>query len=269
MTTAFLNDSAKQELTNYLDRTPLPIVMKAFSDVKDEEVAVFLLLMDVASSDADATNSDEIREELARIEENETQENDENENTLTTYAQKIFAQFPFKRQVLIAEAIAGTEMIETEEAERIWNEIKGKMNAILDSTMFFGNASENLARLLEKVDIEQQNQLMDVLQENQPGLIQKVADHLFTFDDLSEMPDASIKTLIDVLETNTLALALYDSPTEIQDRFYENMPNEKALVVENEIELLTHEQTQLSATARQAVLNLIRNFAGKGLIKMR
>lgn len=267
MSTSFLNDSAIQELTNLLDRTPLPVVMKAFKEVKDEEIAVFLLLMDVASSESDSTDPEEIRKKLVMIGENEPEEN--SKDTLTTYAQKIFAQFPFKRQVQIAEAISTTEMIETEEAERIWNELKGKMNAILDSTLFFGNASKNLARLLGKVNVEHQNQLMDVLQENQPGLVNRVADHLYTFDDLSEMPDESIKTLIEVLETNTLALALYDSPTDIQDRFYENMSGEQASVVETEIELLTHEQTQLSVTARQSIVNLIRNFAGKGLIKMR
>ena len=235
MSMTFLNNAAIQELTNLLDRTPLPVVMKAFKEVNDDEIAVFLLLMDVASTGSDSTDREEIRRKLVLIGENESEE--DSEDALTTYAQKIFAQFPFKRQVQIAEAISTTEMIETEEAERIWNEIKGKLNAILDSTLFFG--------------------------------IEKVADHLYTFDDLSEMPDESIKTLIEVLETNTLALALYDSPTDIQDRFYENMSNEQASVVETEIELLTHEQTQLSVTARQSIVNLIRNFAGKGLIKMR
>ncbi|MYI93822.1 hypothetical protein F4083_05795 [Candidatus Poribacteria bacterium] len=267
MSLTFLNKAAIQELTNLLDRTPLPVVMKAFKEVNDDEIAVFLLLMDVASTESDSTDPEEIRRKLILIGENESEE--DSEDTLTIYAQKIFAQFPFKKQVQIAEAISATEMIETEEAERIWNELKGKLNAILDSTLFFGNASKNLARLLGKVNIEQQNQLMDVLQENQPGLVDKVANHLYTFDDLSEMPDESIKTLIEVLETNTLALALYDSPTDIQDRFYENMSSEQAAVVETEIELLTHEQTQLSVTARQSIVNLIRNFAGKGLIKMR
>ena len=267
MSTSFLNDSAIQELTHLLGRTPIPVVIKAFKEVKDEEIAVFLLLMDVASTELTANNSEEIRRKLALIEENESKADDE--DTLTTYAQKIFAQFPFKRQVQIAEAISATEMIETEQAERIWNELKGKMNAILESTLFFGNASKNLAKLLGKVNIEQQNQLMDVLQENQPGLVDKVTDHLYTFDDLGEMPDESIKTLIKVLETSTLALALYDAPTEIQDRFYGNMPSEQAEIVETETEILTHEQTQLSVTARQSVVNLIRNFAGKGLIKMR
>ena len=122
MSTSFLNNAAVQELTYLLDRTPLPVVMKAFNEVTDDEIAVFLLLMDVTSTKPDSTNPDEIRRKLVLIGENESEEG--SEDTLTTYAQEIFAQFPFKKQVQIAEAISTTEMIETEEAERIWNEMK-------------------------------------------------------------------------------------------------------------------------------------------------
>lgn len=267
MSVPFLNDTAIHDLLDLLNRTPLPIVMKAFEGVEDEEMAVFLLLMNLASTDLTSKDSEEIRKKLAAIGENSTHEKEE--NTLTTYAQEIFAQFSLKRQVQIAEEITTTEMIETENAERIWNDLIGKLNAILNSTLFFGNAPKNLAKLLGKVDIEQQNQLMEVLQKNNPELVDTVADHLFTFDDLMEMPDESIRTLIQVLETNTLALALYAAPTSIQDRFYANMSNEQAETVEAETEMLSHEQTQLSSTARQSVVNLIRNFAGKGLIKIR
>lgn len=267
MSLPFIDDNAIQELKNLINRTPLPVVMKAFEEVKDEDLAIFLLLLDVADTDLSTNNPDEIRRKLASFEVGE--ETAEEEDTLTVYAQKLFAQFSLKRQVLIAEAITATEMVETDIAEKVWNDLIGKMKTILDSTLFFGNAANNLARLLEKVEIEKQNQLMEVLQKNQPGLVDNVSDQLFKFEDLTEMPDESIKTLVQVLETNTLALALYEAPPEVQDRFYENMTPEKAEYVEAETEILTHEQTQLSATARQSVVNLIRNFAGKGLIKIR
>lgn len=267
MSLPFLDDNAIQELKNLINRTPLPAVMKAFEEVTDEDIAIFLLLLDVTATDLSTNNPDEIRRKLASIEEKEDREQEE--DTLAVYAQKIFAQFSLKRQVLIAEAITETEMVQTDIAERVWQDITGKMKTILDSTLFFGNAAKNLARLLGKVDIEKQNRLMEVLQKNQPGLVDTVSDQLFKFDDLVEMPDESIRTLVQVLETNTLALALYEAPTEVQDRFYENMTPEKAEYVEAETEILTHEQTQLSATARQSVVNLIRNFAGKGLIKIR
>jgi flagellar motor switch protein FliG len=120
-----------------------------------------------------------------------------------------------------------------------------------------------------QVDIEQQNQLMEVLQKSQPELANTVADCLFTFEDLLEVPDETIMTLLQVLETNTLALALHAAPAAIQDRFFENMSATQAENVEAESEQLTFEQKQLSETARQSVVGMVRNFAAKGLLKIR
>ena len=119
------------------------------------------------------------------------------------------------------------------------------------------------------MDIEPQNELMKALEKNQPELANTVADGLFTFEDLVEIPDEAIMTLLQVLETNTLALALHQASPAIQDRFFENMSAAQAETLEAESEQLTFEQKQLSETAQQSVVNLVRNFAAKGLLKIR
>lgn len=267
MSESFLNETVLEELTNLFEKTPLPIIMKAFDQVDETDIAVFLLLLDVAGSTVSAENSDEmIRKTLARTDDDTSEE--QPEETLTAYAQQIFAQFPLQKQVRIAEQITITEMVETQRAEQIWEELIGKIKGVFQSTLFFGNGAKNLAKLLAQVDIEQQNQLMGALQRHQPELIGTVADHLFTFEDLEEVPTETIATLLRVLETNTLALALCDAPSAIQERFFENMLDEQAEIVEAEMEKLTFEQKQLTETARQSVVSLIRNFAAKGLLKI-
>ncbi|RKU19541.1 hypothetical protein C6501_01285, partial [Candidatus Poribacteria bacterium] len=81
--------------------------------------------------------------------------------------------------------------------------------------------------------------------------------------------DEAILTLLQVLEPNTLALALHEASSAIQDKFFENMSHEQAETLGEESAQLTFEQKQLSETARQSVVNLVRNFAAKGLLKIR
>ena len=266
MSAPFLNEASVQELTNLFDKTPLPVIMHAFEQVDDADIAVFLLLLDVAAGKVPSDSSDEIRKTLARAEDDIVKE--EKEETLTAYAQHIFAQFPMQRQIRIAEHLAETEMVDTGQAEEIWNDLIGKINSILQSTLFFGNGAKNLAKFLAQVDIERQNELMKALETNQPELANTVADGLFAFEDLIDIPDEAIMTLLKVLETNTLALALHGASPEIQDKFFENMSAAQAETFEAESEQLTFEQKQLSATAQQSVVNLVRNFAAKGLLKI-
>ena len=254
MSASFLNEASLQELTNLFEKTPLPVIMQAFEQVDDADIAVFLLLLDVAagkvpseSGKVPSESSDEIRRTLARGDDGISKE--QTEGTLTAYAQKVFAQFPIQRQIRIAEHLATTEMVDTSQAEQIWNSLVGKINETLQSTLFFGNGAKNLAKFLTEVDIERQNQLMKALEKNQPELANTVVDRLFTFEDLVEVPDEAILTLLQVLEPNTLSLALHKASPAIQDKFFENMSPEQAETLEAESAQLTFEQKQLSDTA--------------------
>lgn len=266
MIASFLNEAVIQELKDLLEKTPLPVVMRAFEQVEEKDIAVFLLLLDAATSKIQTDNAEEIRRTLERGD--STKDKEESENTLTAFAQKVFTQFPFQTQLRIAEKLASTEMVDTQQAEQIWNDFITNVKASLENTLFFGDGAKNLAKFLAKVDMERQNQLMEALQENQPHLVNTVSDNLFTFEDIVDLPDDAILTLLQVLETNTLALALYNASTEIQERFFDNMSVEKVEMVETATEQLTFEQRQISETAQQSVVSLVRNFAAKGMLKI-
>jgi flagellar motor switch protein FliG len=118
------------------------------------------------------------------------------------------------------------------------------------------------------MDIAGQNRLLERLAEKQPEVVESVSDKLFTFEDLSNLENEAIKTILQVLDKPTLALALHNAPPVIHDRFLENMSAPQAEAVEAEIAQLTFEQTQIADTARQSVVSLVRNFAAKGLLKI-
>lgn len=267
MSESFLNETSIQEVTDFFQNTPLPVVMKSFENIDESEIAVILLLLVRASSHDMSNNPDEIRKALARSDDKISKT--ETERTPTYYAQQIFAQFPMTRQIRLGEEIASTEMVDTDKAKEIWNNLIGRMKGVLENTLFFGDGAKNLAKLLVQVDIEQQNQLMEILQDKNPKLANTVGDHLFTFEDLIDMPDEAILTVLQVLEPSILALALHNAPAAIIEKFFENMSADQLEAVESETKKLTFEQKQISGTAQQSVVSLVRNFAGKGLLKIR
>ena len=99
-------------------------------------------------------------------------------------------------------------------------------------------------------------------------MVDNVSERLFTFEDLGNLEDEAIKTILQVLDKPTLALALHNAPTAIHDRFFENMSASQAEAIEAETTRLTFEQTQIADTARHSVVSLVRNFAAKGLLKI-
>ena len=242
-TPPLLDAAALQALTALLDETHPQVVLAAFQDVDDNDAALFFVL-------------------CAQL------KGEHNGDALAAHAGKIFAMLPFDQQVRIAEQVTTTEIVDAERATQIWDEQVAKIKEALQKTTFLGEGTTNLAKLLSYMDIAEQNRLLERLAEKQPEMVESVSEQLFTFEDLSNLENEAIKTILQVLDKPTLALALHNAPPEIHDRFLENMSASQAEAVEAEIAQLTFEQTQIADTARQSVVSLVRNFAAKGLLKI-
>ena len=239
----FLDEAALQALTVLLDETPPQVVLAAFQNVDDNDAALFFVMCTQLKSESIGS-------------------------TLAAHVGQVFAMLPFDKQVRIAEKVTVTEIVDAERAIQIWDEQVVRIREALQKTTFLGEGAANLAKLLSYMDVAEQNRLLERLAESQPEVIESVSEKLFTFEDLSNLENEAIKTILQVLEKPTLALALHNAPSAIHDRFLENMSASQAEAVEAEIAQLTFEQTQIADTARQSVISLVRNFAAKGLLKI-
>ena len=240
---SFLDETALKELEVLLDETPLQVVLTAFQNIDDRDAAVFFVMCAGLKSDL-------------------------TENNLAAHAGKLFAQLPFERKISIAEKITTTEVVDAECAAEIWREHVLKIKETLQKTTFLGEGTANLATLLSYMGVGEQNRLLDALAEESPEMVNSISEQLFNFEDLAELESEGVKTILKVLDKQTLAIALHNAPPAIHDRFFEYMSASQAEAVETEAAQLTFEQTQIADTARQSVVNLVRNFAAKGLLKI-
>ena len=239
----FLDEAALQALKVLLDETHPQVVLAAFQNIDDNEAALFFVMCTQLKSESIG-------------------------DTLAAHVGKVFAMLPFDKQVRIAEQVTATEIVDAERAAQIWDAQITRIKEALQKTTFLGEGATNLAKLLSYMDIAGQNRLLERLAERQPEVVESVSEKLFTFEDLIDLGDEAIKTILQVLDKPTLALALHNAPTEVHDRFLENMSASQADAVAAEIAELTFEQTQIADTARQSVVSLVRNFAAKGLLKI-
>ncbi len=239
----FLDEAALQELIDLLDETHPQVALAAFQSVDDNDAAVFLVMCTHLKSESTG-------------------------DALAAHAGKLFAQLPFDKQVSIAEKVTMTETVASEHARQIWNEQITRIKEAIQKTAFLGEGTANLAKLLSYLDITEQNELLEALGEKRPGVVDSVSERLLTFEDLENLEDEAIRTILQVLDKPTLALALHNAPAAVHDRFFENMSASQAEAIEAEAAQLTFEQTQIADTARYSVVNLVRNFAAKGLLKM-
>ena len=243
-TPPFLDETALQAFADLLEETCPQVIVAAMQSAGADDAALFFIL-------CTQLKGEPVWDAIA------------------TQIGKIFAMLPFDRRVSIAEKVTKIEIVDTERATQVWDEQIAKIKETRQNTAFLGEGTANLAKLLSYMDIAEQDQLLEALATRQPGVVENVSEQLFAFEDLRTLGDEAIKTIVQVLDKPTLALALYNAPPAIHDRFFENMSASEAEAVKTETAKLTFEQTRIADTARQSVVSFVRNFAAKGLLKIR
>ncbi len=242
-TLPFLGEDAQQELVALFEETHPQVVVAAIQSAEDDDAALFFVICTQLKGEPIG-------------------------DAIATHVGKIFALLPFDKRVSVAERVTMTEIVDAERATQVWDEQIAKIKETLQNTAFLGEGATNLAKLLSYMDVAEQDRLLEALAVRRPGVVGNVSEKLFTFQDLSVLGDEAIKTILQVLDKPTMALALHNAPAAIRDRFFENMSVSQSEAVEAEAEQLTFEQTQIADTARQSVVSLVRNFAAKGLLKI-
>lgn len=238
MSEVLFTELSAEELTDLLDETHPRVLVDALAKEEETDLAIFLLMLQRTSQ------------------------------ALEKHAAEILAQLPLEIQRSVAEYIAETETSDSEQVEVICTRIVNKIQAEANRTTVFGDGATNLAKLLGHMPLDNQNRLLEVLEEHQPKLVNDVNEQIFTFEDLTNLNDEAMSTVLQMLDPSTIALALHKTTLEMQDKFLRNMPSESATAVEQEMNALTFEQTQIADTARQSVVSAVRRFAAKGIIKL-
>ena len=236
MSEVILEGTSVQELTALLEQTDARVVLRAIKDEADADIAIFLLMLENAS------------------------------HKLAKHASQILAKLPTAKQIAVAEHIATTEIVESEKVKDIYTRLVNGIQTAAEQTTVFGDGASNLVKLLLRMKTGDQNRLLDSLEAKQPELVNSINEQLFTFQDLAILDDSAIQTVLQVLDASTIALALYNAPPIIREKFLRNLSEESAHDVETEMGQLTPKQLQIAETARQAITGVVRNFAAKGMI---
>lgn len=186
--------------------------------------------------------------------------------TLAKHASQILASLPPAKQTTVAEHIATTEIVESGRVQELYTCLTDQITTAAKDATVFGDGALNLVKLMSQMKIEDQNRLLESLAEKQPALVNEIQERIFTFKDVANLNDSAVRTILQVMDASTIALALHDVLPAIRSKFLSNLSAESVAAVEAETSQLPFEQTQIADTARQSIVSLVRNFAAKGMI---
>ena len=177
---------------------------------------------------------------------------------------EIITQFPEKIRLDLMMRIAGLEEVQPAALQEL-NEIMEKQ--------FAGQAGAQAAKMggtkaaadiMNYLETGIEGPLMDSLRETDEDMSQQIQDLMFVFDNLSEVDDRGIQTLLREVAPDQLQLALKGAEEQLKEKILANMSKRAAEMLVDDLEAMGPIRISEVESAQKEILATARRLSDAG-----
>ena len=145
------------------------------------------------------------------------------------------------------------------------NQFSGKANVKMSSV----GGIKVAAQILNNLDSVVENEIMDNIREIEPDVGQSIQDVMFVFDNLIDLVDRDIQTVLREISSDSLTLALKGANVVVREKIYKNMSKRAAEMLRDDLETKGPVKIKDVDVAQKEILATVRRLAEAGEISMR
>ena len=124
------------------------------------------------------------------------------------------------------------------------------------------------ANILNLVDRSVEAKISEQMGEHDPELAGRIQDLMFTFDNLIEIDDRGIQTLLREVSTDNLVLALKGTDDNIKNKIFKNMSQRAGDMLREDLESRGPVKLSDVETAQKEIIGIARRLAEEGQINL-
>lgn len=181
---------------------------------------------------------------------------------------EILSQFPEKVRLDLTMRIANLEEVQPAALQEL-NEIMEKQ--------FAGQAGTQTAKMgglkaaadiLNYMDTNIEGQLMDSIREHDEEMAQQIQDLMFVFENLVDVDDRGIQTLLREVQQDILMKALKGTDENLKEKILKNMSKRAAELLQDDLEAMGPVRVSDVEAAQKEILSIARRLSDAGEIML-
>jgi flagellar motor switch protein FliG len=139
-------------------------------------------------------------------------------------------------------------------SEKVKKSSMGGPKAAAEMLNFLGNSIETV--------------IVDTMREHDADLAQKVMDQMFTFENLNDLDDRAIQTVLREVQSDALIVALKGADQALRERIFKNMSTRAAETMREDLDAKGPVRLSEVETQQREILKIVRRLADEGQIQM-
>ena len=124
------------------------------------------------------------------------------------------------------------------------------------------------AEMLNFMGSSAETSVLDAIREQDDDLAQKIADQMFTFEDLMKVDDRGIQLLLREVQADSLVVALKGADPELRERIFKNMSQRAAETLREDLESKGPVRVSEVESEQKEILKIVRRLADEGQIML-
>ena len=124
------------------------------------------------------------------------------------------------------------------------------------------------AEILNFVGAAAETAVLDNVREYDPDLAQKILDEMFVFENLMDIDNRGIQTLLREVQSDSLVIALKGAAPELREKIFQNMSQRAAEMLREDLEAKGPVRLSEVEAEQKEILKTVRRLAEEGQIML-
>ncbi|MEG0035676.1 MAG: flagellar motor switch protein FliG [Oscillospiraceae bacterium] len=179
---------------------------------------------------------------------------------------KIISELPKKLQMDVIRRIATLESVSPEIVKIVEEALEKRFSAVVSVDMTEIGGINFVADIMNHIDRTTEKYIFDELSKSDPVLSDDIRKLMFVYEDILQLDDTTIQTVLRVVDAQDLAVAIKGSSEEIKELLLGNISSRARENILSDIEYLRNVRMRDVERAQQKIVEAIRTLEESGEI---
>ncbi|WP_127142368.1 flagellar motor switch protein FliG [Pelagibacterium montanilacus] len=181
------------------------------------------------------------------------------------HASRVLSVLPEELALDVVQRMLSIDPVQKDILDKIEATLRTEFMSTLSHTRR-RDSHEQMADIFNAFDRQTEARFMTALEDISRDSAERIKNLMFTFDDLTRLPSASVQTLLQHIEKKDLALALKGSSDSAKEFFFANMSNRAANMMRDDMEAMGAVRLKDVDDAQGRLVNMAKDLAARGEI---
>jgi len=180
----------------------------------------------------------------------------------------ILSRLPQEIRADVAARIGSMDQTPPEVIRQVEKQLERKVSNVLSTELSQAGGPKALVDLLGRVDRATEKLILEQLDETNPELAEEVRNMMFTFEDIVQLDDRAVQSILREVEGKDLATALKAAGQEVRDKVYKNMSERAVNQLKEEMEFMGPVKMKSVEEAQKKIVAAIRRLEESGELQI-